>query len=244
MRAKSSNELTRREFLKQTTLGLATAGVAGWILRADARPTTASKNIEISEQVLQQMGEPPQPVLMQDNLAPTKKSQLGPFYRAGAPFRAKVTPPFEPGTVLIVSGRVWAYDTKKPLSGAALDVWHVDHHGDYSSGKHDDKDGFKNRARLLTSENGYYEFEAIHPIAYQPAPDFWRSPHVHYKITHPGYKTLITELFFEGDAKHDIDPLFQTALMTKIAKQQANGQAYETAIFDIVLEPGNGMTGD
>ncbi|MBV6506468.1 MAG: hypothetical protein ILNGONEN_02045 [Syntrophorhabdaceae bacterium] len=236
--------LTRRDFLKHASLGLATTGVAGWVLRAEAKPTAASKNIAISEQVLQQMGEPPLPIVMQDNLKPTSKSQLGPFYRAGAPFRAKVTPPFEPGTVLIVSGRVWAYDTKKPLSGAVLDVWHVDHNGEYSSGNSDDKNGFKNRARLITSETGYYEFEAIHPIAYQPGPNFWRSAHIHYKITHPGYKTLVTEIFFDGDSKHDIDPLFQPALMVKIAKRQTNGQAYESAVFDIVLEAGNGMQGD
>lgn len=238
------SELTRRDFLKHASLGLAATGVAGLVLRIEAKPTAASKNIAISEQVLQQMGEPPLPIVMQDNLKATPKSQLGPFYRAGAPFRAKVTPPFEPGTVLIVSGRVWAYDAKKPLSGAVLDVWHVDHNGEYSSGNSDDKNGFKNRARLITSETGYYEFEAIHPIAYQPGPNFWRSAHIHYKITHPGYKTLVTEIFFEGDPKHDIDPLFQTALMVKIAKQQANGQAYESAVFDIVLEPGNGLQGD
>ncbi len=237
-------ELTRRDFLKHAGLGLAATGVAGLLLRAEAKPTAASRNIEISESVLQQMGEPPVPIVMQDNLKATKSSQLGPFYRAGAPFRAKVTPPFEPGTVLVVSGRVWAFDTKKPLSGAVLDVWHVDHNGEYSNGNGDDKNGFKNRARLITSETGYYEFEAIHPIAYQPGPNFWRSAHIHYKITHPGYKTLITEIFFEGDPKHDIDPLFQTALMTKVAKQQANGQTYESAVFDIVLEAGTGMQGD
>ncbi len=238
------NDYTRRDFLKHASLGLAATGVAGLVLRAEAKPTAASKNIEISESVLQQMGEPPLPLVMQDNLKPTQKSQLGPFYRAGAPFRAKVTPPFEPGTVLIVSGRVWAFDTKKPLSGAVLDVWHVDHNGNYSSGDGSDKNGFKNRARLITSETGYYEFEAIHPIAYEPNPGFWRSAHIHYKITHPGYKTLITEIFFEGDPKHDIDPLFQTALMMKIMQQQANGQTYESAVFDIVLEPGTGKQGD
>jgi protocatechuate 3,4-dioxygenase beta subunit len=238
------SEFTRREFLKQASLGLAATGVTGLALRAEAKPTAASKNVEISESVLQQMGEPPVPIVMEDHLKLTKSSQLGPFYRTGAPFRAKVTPPFEPGTVLIVSGRVWAFDTKRPLSGAVLDVWHVDHDGEYSSGNSNDKNGFKNRARLITSETGYYEFEAIHPSAYQPGPNFWRSAHIHYKITHPGYKTLITELFFEGDPKHDIDPLFQTALMTKAVKQQANGQTYESAVFDIVLEAGTGMQGD
>jgi len=238
------NEISRRDFLKHASLGLAATGVAGFVLRAEAKPTAASKNVAISESVLQQMGEPPLPILMQDNLKSTKSSQLGPFYRAGAPFRAKVTPPFEPGTVLIVSGRVWAYDTKKPLSGAVLDVWHVDHNGEYSSGEGNDKNGFKNRARLITSETGYYEFEAIHPIAYEPNPNFWRSAHIHYKVTHPGYKTLVTELFFEGDPKHDVDQMFQKALMVKIAKQQTNGQTYESAAFDIVLEAGSGMQGD
>jgi protocatechuate 3,4-dioxygenase beta subunit len=238
------SELTRRDFLKHASLGLAASGVAGLVLRAEAKPTAASKNIEISERVLQQMGEPPVPIVMQDNLKATRSSPLGPFFRAGAPFRAKVTPPFEPGTVLVVSGRVWGFDTKKPLSGAVLDVWHVDHDGNYSSGDGSDKSGFRNRARLITSESGYYEFEAIHPVAYEPNPGFWRSAHIHYKIAHPGYKTLITELFFDGDPKHDIDPMFQKALMVKITKQQANGQTYESAIFDIVLEAGNGMQGD
>lgn len=237
------SEFTRREFLKQTSLGLATLGAAGLTLRAEAKPTRASKDVVISEQVLQQMGEPPIAVVMQDDLKPTPQNPLGPFYRAGAPFRAKVTPPFEPGTVLVVSGRVWAFDTKKPLAGAMLEVWHVDHTGKYSNGEHTDQEGFRNRARLITSETGYYEFEAIHPIAYQPGADFWRSPHIHYKITHAGYKTLITELFFEGDDKHEVDPMFQRALMRKVKQQQAQGKNYESVSFDIVLEAGRGMQG-
>ncbi|MEK7727573.1 MAG: twin-arginine translocation signal domain-containing protein [candidate division KSB1 bacterium] len=238
------SEITRRDFLKHASLGLATLGATSLTLRSEAKPTAASSNIALSEHVLQQMGEPPIPLVLQDKLKPTAQNPLGPFYRAGAPFRAKVTPPFEPGTALLVSGRVWAYDTKKPLAGAVLDVWHVDHTGVYSSGDPDAKRGFKNRARLITSETGYYEFEAIHPIAYQPNSDFWRSPHIHYKITHPGYKTLVTELFFEGDDKHDVDPMFQAGLMMKIVQQQANGHTYESTIFDIVLEAGSGMQGD
>lgn len=234
---------TRRDFLKQASMGLAALGATSLTLRAEAAPTAASKNIAISEHVLQQMGEPPIALVMQDNLKPTPQNPLGPFYRAGAPFRAKVTPPFEPGTVLVINGRVWAFDTKKPLAGAVLDVWHVDHTGKYSSGAANDQQGFRNRARLITSESGYYEFEAVHPIAYQPSTDFWRSPHIHYKISHPGYKTLITELFFDGDDKHEVDPMFQLALMMKVAKQQTNGHNYESVTFDIVLEAGSGMQG-
>ena len=57
-------------------------------------------------------------------------TRLG-LFREGAPYRAKVTPPLAEGTVLLVSGRVWGADTRKPLAGAVLDVWQADAHGRY-----------------------------------------------------------------------------------------------------------------
>jgi len=41
--------------------------------------------------------------------------------------------------VLIVSGRVWGFDTKRPLTGVVLDVWQVDINGNYSAGSGDFK---------------------------------------------------------------------------------------------------------
>ena len=61
--------------------------------------------------------------------AATEDNILGPFYRRGAPFRAKITPPLEPGTVLLVRGRVWGADTRKPLVNAVLDVWQANAKG-------------------------------------------------------------------------------------------------------------------
>src|SRR5262249_53530196 len=109
-----------------------------------------------------------------DKSAPTEDNILGPFYRAGAPFRAKITPPLEAGIVLVVSGRVWAFDTKKPLPMAVIDIWQANALGRYDN---DDpknppsKDVFKNRARLITDETGYYEFETVHPAPYKIGPD-------------------------------------------------------------------------
>jgi catechol 1,2-dioxygenase len=140
--------------------------------------------------------------------------------------------------VLILCGRVWGFDTKKPLPGAILDVWHVDIHGRYAMADGD----YRNRGRLLSSETGTYEFESIHPVAYPMGDPSgpWRSPHIHFQLNYPGYKTLITELFFEGDERHEKDPLFKKALLVPIAEKNLQGHGYQLASFDFVLEPRSG----
>jgi catechol 1,2-dioxygenase len=224
------SELSRRKFLKQT--GWATLGAAGLVLRADAAPTPTSHDAAEAEKILIEMGPPPKAtVAMRGDLKQTVARELGPFYKTGAPFRAKVCPPFEAGNVLVVSGRVWAFDTKKPLPGAVLDLWQVDNEGRYSSGNGD----FKNRARLLTTEDGYYEFETIHPVPYQPNSNMWRSPHIHFIAQCQGYQRLVSEMFFAGDPKQDVDWLFHPALVVPYERKEINGKAVEFAVFDIVL---------
>ena len=153
---------TRRAFLQQTAMGLATVGATGLILRCDAQPTQ-----EINRNhVLIQMGPTPAAVTPTAELKKITPQPYGPFYRTGAPFRGKLSLPGEPGTTFILSGRVWAFDTKRPLPGAVLDFWHVDMQEKYSNGVSD----FRNRGRLVSSETGYYELESIRPIPYRPDP--------------------------------------------------------------------------
>ena len=224
------NEFTRRTFLKQA--GLAALGATGLVLRADAAPTPTSPDAAEAEKILIEMGPPPKTVAMaRGDLQQTVSRELGPFYKTGAPFRAKVCPPFEPGKALVVSGRVWGFDTRKPLPGVLLDVWQVDHHGRYSAGDGD----FKNRARLLTAEDGSYEFETIHPVAYQPNANMWRSPHIHFIAQGTGYQRLVSEMFFKGDPRQDVDWLIHPELVVPYERKEINGQQVEFAIFDIVL---------
>lgn len=224
--------MKRRDFIQQGGLGLAMFGVTGLVLRSDARPTTRSLDADEAELLFQEkLGD-----LAHDdkaNLKLTVSRELGPFYRKGAPYRAKLTPPFEPGTVLVVTGRVWSYSTKKPLPNTTLDLWQVDNQTKgYSNGNGD----FKNRARLVTDENGAYEFETVHPVPYSPGPNFWRSPHIHFIANAAGHKQLVSELFFKGDEKQDIDTLFHPSLAMPIVHRSVNGQKFESAVFDIVLE--------
>jgi protocatechuate 3,4-dioxygenase beta subunit len=166
-------ESERRKFLTQTGLGL--TGIAGLILRADAQPTPAIVNTEENNRILIQMAPPPKvEITAKGELKKITPQSYGPFYRQGAPLRGKLCGPGEPGTTFALTGRVWAFDTKRPLPGVMLDFWHVDMQEKYSDGVSD----FRNRGRLVSSETGAYELESIRPIPYRPNPsgnpDFWR----------------------------------------------------------------------
>ena len=225
----------RRSFLQQSALGLAAVGVSGLTLRSDAQPTQQVSR-DSPDRILIQMG--PQP-----REAATPKGELrkaaplpyGPFYRAGAPFRGKLSLPGEAGITFILSGRVWAFETKRPLAGAVLDFWHVDMQEKYSDGVTD----FRNRGRLVSSESGQYELESIRPIPYRPnptgAPDFWRCAHFHLVALAPGYQPLVTEIHFQGDPKKN-DPMYRAENAIVVEERNVNGNVFQTGVFDLVLE--------
>jgi protocatechuate 3,4-dioxygenase beta subunit len=225
---------TRRAFLKQSGLGLATIGAAGLVLRSDALPTQEIKRDQ-TDRVVIQLGPVKQEAASTAELKKAVAFPYGPFYRTGAPFRGKLSLPGEPGTQFVLSGRVWAFDTKRPLPGVVLDFWHVDMNEKYSNGTTD----FRNRGRLVSSETGYYEFESIRPIPYRPnpqgAPDFWRCAHFHLLAVCPGYQSLITEIHFHGDTKKS-DPMYRIENAIAVEEKKVNGTTFQTAVFDVVLD--------
>jgi catechol 1,2-dioxygenase len=232
------DRFSRRDFFRH---GLAAAGTAGLVLSADAEPTAASGTLDayaalFKDEAKGDLNAPPQPAKWQ----PTEDNILGPYYRGGAPFRAKVTPPLEAGTVLLISGRVWGFDTKKPLVRVVLDIWQANAQGRYDN---DDprnppaKDVFRNRVRLVTDESGYYEYETVHPGAYKIGPNAWRPAHIHYLVRHPGYKPLVTQLYFKGDPHNKTDEFIKDSLIIEVRQQKAGATVYEVGTFDIVLAP-------
>ncbi len=227
---------TRRAFLHRSAFGLATIGASGLILRGDAQPTQQI-NRAASDRILIQMN-----AMQNANITPNGELKkitpvtYGPFYRTGAPFRGKLSVPGEPGTTFILSGRVWAYDSKRPLPGTVLDFWHVDMNEKYSNGTTD----FRNRGRVVSAETGYYEVEGIRPIPYRPdptgSPEFWRCAHFHLAAVCPGYRPLVTEIHFQNDPKRN-DPMFRPENAIAVEDKTANGTKFQTGVFDIVLEP-------
>ena len=227
----------RREFLQQSGMSLAAAGVAGLVLRADALPTRSAPGTdEEAGRILIQMGPPSKEFMpVKGELKKTTPVVAGPFYRPGAPFRAKLSAPGEPGTTFVLTGRVWAFDTKRPLPGVVLDIWHVDMQMQYSDGVKD----LRNRGRLVSSETGSYEVESIRPIPYRPnpsgAPDFWRCAHFHLLAVRPGYKPLVTEIHFKDDPRKT-DPMYRPENAIAVERHTSNGKSFETGVFDLVLE--------
>lgn len=228
-------ETTRRKFLMQTGLGLTALGVSGLVLPAGTNPTLATVSGEEANRVLIQMGAIPRDAAPpKGGLKQVTPVSYGPWYRAGAPFRAKLSQLGEPGTPFVLTGRVWGLDTKRPLPGVVLDLWHVDLQEKYSDGVTD----FRNRGRLVSSESGYYEVESIRPIPYRPNPsnsNFWRCAHFHLLAVCPGYKPLVTEIHFKEDPKMS-DSMYRPENAIGGEKRVVNGASFETGVFDIVLE--------
>ena len=178
----------------------------------------------------------------------THKDILGPFWASGAPFRGKVTPPLEPGELLVIRGRVWSHKTKKPLANTVLDVWQADIKGRYDfqdspatdarplvGGKQPKRTDFKNRIRLLTDEAGYYEYETIKPAAYGIGRTT-RPAHIHYMAQAKGHARVITQCYFKGDKHIANDPwASKSPLIVALKKVKGEYGAYLQGQFDLVL---------
>jgi len=170
----------------------------------------------------------------------TEDNIEGPYYRAGAPTRFAITQPYEPGVAMVISGRVWGFDTKKPIANAVLHIWQADEKGHYDND--DDQhppaiDEFINRGIIFTDAQGRYEYQTIHPGAYQIGPKAWRPSHIHYMVLAPGYQTLTTQLYFDGDPHNASDRFIKQSLIIKLLKPKRHSKTFETGVFDIVLKP-------
>lgn len=237
--------LTRRSLIHRAGRGIATLGAGTLLLREDALATEASGDAgdydEKQDPPGPQVAKIDAPIREADaSLEATEDNILGPFYRPGAPYRAKITPPREPGEVLVVHGRVWGLDTRKPLAGVVIDIWQAN-----ASGRYDNDDPaqppakgvYRNRARLITDEAGHYEYETILPGQYRIGRDTWRPRHIHYFVRHPGYRELITQLYFRGDPHNDTDAFIKRSLIIELKERGLGDRPYKAGTFDIVLAP-------
>lgn len=103
------------------------------------------------------------------------------------------------GMPLAVAGRI--IDTRgEGVPDATVEIWHADHGGHY------DIAGYRFRAKLPLGAEARYQFDTVMPGHY---PDRV-CQHVHYLVTAPGHKPLITQLYFATD------PVFDWKLSSRI----------------------------
>lgn len=150
----------------------------------------------------------------------TARDYEGPFYKPNTPLRSSLLEPGLSGGRLVVSGFVLTKGCK-PLTGAVLDFWHCDDHGDY------DNAGFRLRGHQFTDDAGRYRLETIHPGEYPG-----RTRHIHVKVqAKEGGPLLTTQLYFPGNASNEDDSMFKPALLMKLS--ETGGARYGR--FDFVL---------
>ena len=126
---------------------------------------------------------------------PTPEEVLGPFFKKHAPNVKNLRASGDQGVPLTVSGKI--LNTRgEPVTGARVDIWQADHHGRY------DVQGYRYRTKLALDEVSNYEIDTVMPGHYSDRP----AQHIHYLITAPGHKTLITQVYFATDPYFEGDP--------------------------------------
>lgn len=150
----------------------------------------------------------------------TAATVLGPFFVEDAPeiplggdmaFGAAGEPCWVQGTVRDTDG--------SPVAGALLDVWEADEEGFYDVQYGGERTAA--RARLHTDGGGGFRFWGLTPTPYPIPHDgpvgkmleaVGRSPmrasHLHFLVSAPGRRTLITHIFVNGDPLLASDAVF------------------------------------
>ena len=186
----------------------------------------------------------------------------GPYYVGGAPIleRPYIMPmrDDEAGEPLFFSGTVKG-DDGTPLSGAELDIWHCDDEGFYSN-IHEGIPDWNLRSRIYTDEEGRFEVRTTLPVPYEipkygPTGEIlralgshtWRPAHIHLKVSHEGYETSTTQIFFEGGEwiNDDCVDAVKDELLGKVVKHEGESEheeygfegQYSTLDYDFVLVP-------
>ena len=174
----------------------------------------------------------------------------GPMYTVEPPFRKKIYEEYEgmspDDDVLFVRGSVTS-TAGDPLPEAIIDVWQTGPSGGYDVwDEHQPEGNF--RGRIRPEADGSYEFQTMLPKPYTvptkgPVGRYldavgqhpWRPAHIHFKVTAPGHRTLITQVFFPDDPYLENDTIgaVKPALVRPVEKHDD----HLTCDFDIALAP-------
>lgn len=193
----------------------------------------------------------------------TEATVFGPFFVEGAPevgiggdiaFGASGEPCWVEGVVTDIDGT--------PIPAARIEVWEADDDGFYDVQYGDDR--VAARAHLFSDDQGRYAFWGVTPTPYPIPHDgpvgrmlaaTGRSPmraaHLHFMVTAPGQRRLVTHIFVEDDPQREADSVFGVKeSLVKAFEPQPAGTAtpdgreldgpWSKVRFDIVLAPAQG----
>lgn len=163
------------------------------------------------------------------------------------------------GTPCWVDGVVRGTDGT-PIPGARIEVWEADEDGFYDVQYDDGR--VAGRAHLASDDDGQYAFWGVMPTPYPIPHDGpvgqlltatnrspMRASHLHFMVSAPGWRTLVTHIFVRGDELLSRDTVFgvKESLIKTFEPHEPgtptpNGRdlgdaAWSRVRFDIVLAP-------
>lgn len=190
----------------------------------------------------------------------TRATVLGPFFVEDSPAveLGGDIAAGAPGEPCWVEGTVHGVDGR-PVPGARLEVWEADADGLYDV-QHDDG-RVAARGRLVADADGAYRFWSLTPTPYPIPADGpvgrllaatarspVRAPHLHVRVTAPGYREVVTHVFVDGPPDSLRDSVFgvRPSLVRTFARHAAQAPTPDGRVvdgtwtsvrFDVVLAP-------
>lgn len=151
----------------------------------------------------------------------TKSSLLGPFYRQNSPLMKLGDCIVQsPRQQIVIYGKVTDVDGKG-IPNASVEIWQTDEYGAYDLQKQDGAEvpAMDMRGQFRTDANGNYYMRTVLPLAYtipmdgpgerhDPKRHGYRPSHIHFLVSAPGYRELVTALYAQGDEHIDSDTVF------------------------------------
>lgn len=181
----------------------------------------------------------------------TENTVFGPFHVADAPVRAM-------GDTISLDGKGAScrYEGRvidihgEPIEGACVDVWSDNSDGYYDVQQPGIQPKWNNRGRFVTGKDGAYHFVGIKPVSY-PIPDdgpvgkmlgkLGRHPnrpaHMHFMVTAPGHKTIVTHTFVGDDPYITDDAVFGVKETLVAPFEHVGGKTEWRSPFDFVMVP-------
>lgn len=185
----------------------------------------------------------------------TENTVYGPFHVADAPIRemgATITLDGK-GESCLFEGRVLDLEGN-PIEGARVDVWSDNADGYYDVQQPGIQPKGNNRGIFITGPDGKYSFVGIKPVSY-PIPDDgpvgkmlaavgrhpYRPAHMHYLVTAPGFKTIVTHTFVGGDEYLESDAVFgvKKSLIAPFDRLEGEKTLWRSP-FDFIMAPVTG----
>jgi catechol 1,2-dioxygenase len=194
-------------------------------------------------------------VALQNNQDPQGESPaalLGPFWRANAPLCAagdNIARSGTPGVPLEVTGTV--RDAQgQAVEGATVDVWQASPVGLYENQDPNQED-MNLRGQFRTDAQGRFHFRSVRPAGYPvptdgPCGDLLRAQqrhpnrpaHLHFMVSKPGHKVLISQVYADDDENLESDPTLGVTRRLIGRYVPAPDGKTATLGYDFTLEPG------